>query len=112
MQKVLFLDRDGTLNLEPDDYQVDALEKVAFFPGVFQYLGRIAHELDFELVMVTNQDGLGTDSFPEEGFWPAQNLIVNTLKGEDIVPVAFDYIMRVGSGFLAAEPSVWIKPNP
>lgn len=84
MQKVLFLDRDGTINLEPEDYQVDALEKVAFYPGVFQYLGRIARELDYELVMVTNQDGLGTDSFPEEGFWPAQNLIVNTLKGEGI----------------------------
>ncbi|MEL7251944.1 MAG: bifunctional histidinol-phosphatase/imidazoleglycerol-phosphate dehydratase HisB [Bacteroidota bacterium] len=84
MKKILFLDRDGTLNLEPEDYQVDALDKVAFYPGVFQYLGRIARELDYELVMVTNQDGLGTDSFPEEGFWPAQNLIVNTLKGEGI----------------------------
>ncbi len=82
MQKVLFLDRDGTINLEPDDYQVDALDKVAFYPEVFQYLGRIARELDFELVMVTNQDGLGTASFPEEDFRPAQNLIVNTLKGE------------------------------
>ncbi|MEL6655293.1 MAG: bifunctional histidinol-phosphatase/imidazoleglycerol-phosphate dehydratase HisB [Bacteroidota bacterium] len=84
MKKILFLDRDGTLNLEPEDYQVDALDKVTFYPGVFQYLGRIARELDYELVMVTNQDGLGTDSFPEEGFWPAQNLIVNTLKGEGI----------------------------
>ena len=84
MKKILFLDRDGTLNLEPEDYQVDALEKVAFYPGVFQYLGRIAAELDFELVMVTNQDGLGTDSFPEDTFWPAQNFIVDTLKGEGI----------------------------
>lgn len=84
MQKVLFLDRDGTINLEPEDYQVDALDKVAFYPEVFQYLGRIARELDYELVMVTNQDGLGTDSFLEEGFWPAQKLIVNTLEGEGI----------------------------
>ena len=84
MKKILFLDRDGTINLEPEDYQVDALEKVAFYPSVFQYLGRIARELDYELVMVTNQDGLGTDSFPEADFWPAQNLIVNTLKGEGI----------------------------
>lgn len=85
MKKVLFLDRDGTLNLEPEDYQVDALDKVVFYPEVFQYLGRIARELDFELVMVTNQDGLGTESFPEDTFWPAQNLIVNTLAGEGIV---------------------------
>ncbi|PSR15443.1 MAG: bifunctional histidinol-phosphatase/imidazoleglycerol-phosphate dehydratase [Bacteroidetes bacterium] len=90
MQKILFLDRDGTLNLEPADYQVDALDKVAFYPRVFEYLGRIARELDYRLVMVTNQDGLGTDSFPEEAFWPAQNLIVNTLAGEGIV---FDEIV-------------------
>ncbi|MEM1214720.1 MAG: bifunctional histidinol-phosphatase/imidazoleglycerol-phosphate dehydratase HisB [Bacteroidota bacterium] len=82
--KILFLDRDGTLNLEPADYQVDALSKVQFYPGVFTYLGRIARELDFRLVMVTNQDGLGTDSFPEEQFWPAQNHIVDTLAGEGI----------------------------
>ncbi|MEZ4984138.1 MAG: bifunctional histidinol-phosphatase/imidazoleglycerol-phosphate dehydratase HisB [Saprospiraceae bacterium] len=84
MQKVLFIDRDGTLNLEPNDYQVDALEKVVFYPGVFQYLGRIARELDYELVMVTNQDGLGTESFPESSFWPAQQHIVRTLEGEGI----------------------------
>ena len=84
MQKILFLDRDGTLNLEPEDYQVDALSKVVFYPEVFQYLGRIARELDYELVMVTNQDGLGTDSFPEDTFWPAQNMIVDTLAGEGI----------------------------
>ena len=90
MQKILFLDRDGTLNLEPADYQVDALDKVAFYPRVFEYLGRIARELDYRLVMVTNQDGLGTDSFPEETFWPAQNLIVQTLAGEGIV---FDEIV-------------------
>jgi imidazoleglycerol-phosphate dehydratase/histidinol-phosphatase len=84
MQKILFLDRDGTLNLEPEDYQVDALSKVVFYPEVFQYLGRVARELDYELVMVTNQDGLGTDSFPEDTFWPAQNMIVDTLAGEGI----------------------------
>lgn len=84
MQKILFLDRDGTLNLEPEDYQVDALSKVVFYPEVFQYLGRIARELDYELVMITNQDGLGTDSFPENTFWPAQNMIVDTLAGEGI----------------------------
>ena len=85
MQKILFLDRDGTLNLEPEDYQVDALSKVVFYPEVFQYLGRIARELDYELVMVTNQDGLGTESFPDETFWPAQNMIVDTLAGEGII---------------------------
>lgn len=85
MQKILFLDRDGTLNLEPEDYQVDALSKVVFYPEVFQYLGRIARELDYELVMVTNQDGLGTESFPEATFWPAQNMIVDTLAGEGII---------------------------
>jgi imidazoleglycerol-phosphate dehydratase/histidinol-phosphatase len=90
MQKILFLDRDGTINLEPEDYQVDDLSKVVFYPQVFQYLGRIARELDYKLVMVTNQDGLGTDSFPEAQFWPAQNLIVDTLAGEGIV---FDEIV-------------------
>lgn len=85
MQKILFLDRDGTLNLEPEDYQVDALSKVVFYPEVFQYLGRIARELDYQLVMVTNQDGLGTESFPEDTFWPAQNMIVDTLAGEGII---------------------------
>lgn len=90
MQKLLLLDRDGTLNLEPADYQVDALDKVAFYPGVFQYLGRIARELDYRLVMITNQDGLGTDAFPEAAFWPPQRLIVDTLAGEGIV---FDEVL-------------------
>jgi imidazoleglycerol-phosphate dehydratase/histidinol-phosphatase len=69
MKKVLFIDRDGTLVIEPPvDYQLDSLEKLEFYPGVFQHLARIAKELDYLLVMVTNQDGLGTDSFPETPF--------------------------------------------
>lgn len=83
-QPVLFIDRDGTLILEPEDYQVDSLEKVTFYPGVFRWLGRIVRELNYKLVMVTNQDGLGTDSFPEDTFWPAQNLTLEALKGEGI----------------------------
>lgn len=90
MQKLLLLDRDGTLNLEPNDYQVDALNKVFFYPEVFQYLGRIARELDYRLVMITNQDGLGTTSFPEDSFWPAHQHIVDTLAGEGIV---FDEVL-------------------
>jgi imidazoleglycerol-phosphate dehydratase / histidinol-phosphatase len=85
MQKILFLDRDGTIVREPRDEQIDALEKIEFYPGVFQYLGRIAQELDFEFVMVTNQDGLGTDSFPEETFWPAHNQIMKAFENEGIV---------------------------
>lgn len=85
MQKVLFIDRDGTLIREPqDDYQVDRLDKFSFFPGVFTYLGKIVRELDYRLVMVTNQDGLGTDSYPEETFWPYQELMVDALEGEGI----------------------------
>jgi imidazoleglycerol-phosphate dehydratase/histidinol-phosphatase len=68
MKKVLFIDRDGTLALEPADYQLDAIEKLEFYPEVFTYLRKIATELDYELVMVTNQDGLGTSSFPEDTF--------------------------------------------
>ncbi|KGO81707.1 imidazoleglycerol-phosphate dehydratase [Flavobacterium cauense R2A-7] len=83
-QKVLFIDRDGTLVLEPDDYQLDSFSKLEFYPEVFQYLSKIAKELDFELVMVTNQDGLGTTNFPEETFWPVQNFILKTLENEGI----------------------------
>jgi imidazoleglycerol-phosphate dehydratase/histidinol-phosphatase len=84
MKKFLFIDRDGTIIAEPPDEQVDSFNKLEFLPGVFTWLGRIARELDFELVMVTNQDGLGTSSFPEEDFWPVQNFIVRTLENEGI----------------------------
>jgi imidazoleglycerol-phosphate dehydratase/histidinol-phosphatase len=84
-KKVLFIDRDGTLVIEPSDYQLDSLSKLEFYPNVFFYLSKIAKELDYELVMVTNQDGLGTDSFPEETFWPTQNFIVNAFANEGIV---------------------------
>lgn len=86
MKKVLFIDRDGTLAIEPPlDYQLDSFEKLEFYPKVFQYLGKIAKELDFELVMVTNQDGLGTDSFPEATFWPVHSFLVNTFEKEGVV---------------------------
>ncbi|WP_282030549.1 bifunctional histidinol-phosphatase/imidazoleglycerol-phosphate dehydratase HisB [Winogradskyella eximia] len=85
MKKVLFIDRDGTLVIEPPiDFQLDSLEKLEFYPGVFQWLSRIAKEFDYELVMVTNQDGLGTDSFPEDTFWPAQNKIIQAFKNEGV----------------------------
>ncbi len=85
MKKVLFIDRDGTLVIEPPiDYQLDSLEKLEFYPGVFQGLSKIVSELDYELVMVTNQDGLGTESFPEDTFWPAQHKIIQAFKNEGI----------------------------
>lgn len=85
MKKILFIDRDGTLIVEPpEDFQVDSLEKLEFLPGVFQNLSKIARELDFELVMVTNQDGLGTDSFPEETFWKPHNKMMKALENEGI----------------------------
>ena len=85
MKKVLFIDRDGTLVIEPSiDLQLDSLEKLEFYPGVFQWLSRIVSEMEYELVMVTNQDGLGTDSFPEDTFWPAQNKIIQAFKNEGI----------------------------
>ena len=90
MKKVLFIDRDGTLALEPADYQLDALEKLVFYPEVFTYLGKIAREMDYELVMVTNQDGLGTASFPEDTFWPTHNFVLKSLENEG---VTFDNIL-------------------
>lgn len=85
MKKVLFIDRDGTLTVEPPDYQLDSLEKLEFLPGVFRNLYNIVNKLDYELVMVTNQDGLGTESFPEETFWPVQNKIVKAFENEGVV---------------------------
>ncbi len=84
MRKVLFIDRDGTLIREPEDEQIDSFAKLEFYPGALQYLPRIAKELDFELVMVTNQDGLGTASHPEENFWPVHNFILTTFKNEGV----------------------------
>ncbi len=83
-KKVLFIDRDGTMIREPADEQIDSFEKLQFYPEVFRYLGKIASELDYELVMVTNQDGLGTDSFPENTFWPVQDFIVEAFKNEGV----------------------------
>ncbi|MDP4290341.1 MAG: bifunctional histidinol-phosphatase/imidazoleglycerol-phosphate dehydratase HisB [Bacteroidota bacterium] len=84
MKKLLFIDRDGTLILEPFDFQVDSIEKLTFYPGMFRYLGQIARWLNYELVMVTNQDGLGTESYPEENFQPIHDLIMRTLANEGI----------------------------
>lgn len=84
MKRVLFIDRDGTIIKEPADEQIDSFEKLVFYPKVFQYLGKIAKELNFELVMITNQDGLGTPAFPEDTFWPVQNFIVKTFKAEGV----------------------------
>ena len=88
-KRVLFIDRDGTLVLEPKNYQLDCLSKLEFYPKAFQFLSKIAKELDFELAMVTNQDGLGTTSFPEETFWPTQNFILKAFENEG---VTFDEI--------------------
>ena len=85
MIKVLFIDRDGTLIKEaPPTYQLDDFSKLEFYPGMFYYMHKIAEELDYELVMVTNQDGLGTASFPEETFWPLHNLVMKSLVNENI----------------------------
>jgi imidazoleglycerol-phosphate dehydratase / histidinol-phosphatase len=84
MKKVLFIDRDGTLILEPPDEQIDSLEKLEYLPGVFTWLGKIARETDYELVIITNQDGLGTDRFPENTFWPAHERMMKTFENEGI----------------------------
>ena len=84
MKKVLFIDRDGTLNIEPDDEQVDSFAKLKFYPRSLYYLSKIASEMDYELVMVTNQDGLGTLSNPEENFWPIHNFMLDTFAGEGV----------------------------
>ncbi len=89
-KKVLFIDRDGTMIKEPADEQIDAFEKVIFYPKCLSFLSKIAAELDFELVMVTNQDGLGTSNFPEENFWPVHNFIMKTYENEG---VTFDEVI-------------------
>ncbi len=85
MKKVLFIDRDGTLIKEaPPTYQLDSFSKLEFYPDMFKYMRKIAEELDYELVMVTNQDGLGTPSFPEDSFWPVHQLVMKSLENENI----------------------------
>jgi imidazoleglycerol-phosphate dehydratase/histidinol-phosphatase len=85
MKRILFIDRDGTLIKEaPPSYQIDSIDKLEFYPGMFEYMGRIAREFDYELVMVTNQDGLGRASFPEKNFWPIQELVMKSLSNEGI----------------------------
>lgn len=90
MKRVLFIDRDGTIIREPEDEQIDAFEKLQFIPGVFSALSFLRQHTDFEFVMVSNQDGLGTEAFPEPTFWPVHNFILETLKGEG---VTFDEIL-------------------
>ena len=106
MKRVLFIDRDGTLIKEPEDEQIDAFEKLEFYPKVFQYLSKIAKELDFEIVMITNQDGLGTEVYPEDTFWPVHNFVLKTFEAENIV---FDeqYIDRT----FAKDNAPTRKPN-
>ncbi|MBP6731356.1 MAG: histidinol-phosphatase [Chitinophagales bacterium] len=84
MKKVLFIDRDGTLILETDDFKIEKFEKLIFYPEVFYWLGKIARELDYELAMVTNQDGLGTPEFPEKDFYEVQDFIVQAFENEKI----------------------------
>ncbi|NLP59150.1 bifunctional histidinol-phosphatase/imidazoleglycerol-phosphate dehydratase HisB [Lutibacter sp. B1] len=84
-KKVLFIDRDGTIIKETYDQQIDAFDKMIFYPKAFTYLGKIAKELDYELVMITNQDGLGTAIFPEEKFWPVHNFIMKSFENEGVV---------------------------
>ncbi|MCC8427040.1 bifunctional histidinol-phosphatase/imidazoleglycerol-phosphate dehydratase HisB [Mucilaginibacter sp. UR6-11] len=84
LQKLLFVDRDGTMIKEPVDEQIDSFEKLEFYPGAIEYLSKIATELDYELVMITNQDGLGTASYPEDTFWPVHNFILKTFENEGV----------------------------
>ena len=90
MKKVLFIDRDGTIIKETADEQIDAFQKLEFYPKVFSFLGKIARELDYKLVMITNQDGLGTDAFPEQSFWPVHDFILKSFENEQIV---FDEVL-------------------
>jgi imidazoleglycerol-phosphate dehydratase / histidinol-phosphatase len=84
-KKVLFIDRDGTIIKETQDEQIDAFDKMIFYPKCIPFLSKIAKELDYELVMITNQDGLGTDIFPEDTFWPVHNFIMKTYENEGVV---------------------------
>ena len=85
MKRILFIDRDGTLiNEAPPTYQIDSFDKLEFYPHMFEFMGRIAREMDYELLMVTNQDGLGTRDFPEDAFWPVQRFIMRSLDNEGI----------------------------
>jgi imidazoleglycerol-phosphate dehydratase/histidinol-phosphatase len=106
MKRVLFIDRDGTLIEEPEDFQVDSFAKLKFLPQVITYLGKTTRETEYELVMVTNQDGLGTDSFPEADFFPVHNLMLDVLAGEGI---EFDEILIDRS--FASENKSTRKPN-
>ena len=106
MKRVLFIDRDGTLIKEPADEQVDTFEKLIFYPKVFQFLGKICKELDYEIVMITNQDGLGTDANPEEKFWPIHNFVIDTFRNEGI-DFKEQYIDRT----FAKENAPTRKPN-
>ena len=85
MKPVLFIDRDGTLIKEPADEQIDSFEKLEFYPKVFQYLSKITKELNFEIVMITNQDGLGTAVYPEDTFWPVHHFVLKTFESEGVV---------------------------
>src|ERR1700709_629184 len=85
MKRILFIDRDGTLIKEaPPTYQLDSFSKLEFFPDMFFYMRKIATEMDYELVIVTNQDGLGTEIFPEDTFWPLQNFVMKAMENEAI----------------------------
>ncbi|HEY4205475.1 MAG TPA: histidinol-phosphatase, partial [Puia sp.] len=85
MKRILFIDRDGTvINEAPPTYQIDSFEKLEFYPHVFEFMGRIAREMDYELLMVTNQDGLGTADFPEDSFWPVQQFVMKSMENEGI----------------------------
>jgi imidazoleglycerol-phosphate dehydratase / histidinol-phosphatase len=107
MKRILFIDRDGTLIREaPPTYQIDSFDKLTFYPHMFEYMGRIAREMDYELVMITNQDGLGTESFPEHTFNPVHDFIMKSLEGEGI---QFDAIL-IDRTF-ATENAYTRKPN-
>jgi imidazoleglycerol-phosphate dehydratase/histidinol-phosphatase len=85
-KKLLLIDRDGTLiNEAPPTYQLDSFDKLSFYPNVFEYMTKIATELDYELVMITNQDGMGTDAFPEHTFWPVQNFVMKSFESEKVI---------------------------